>query len=72
MKTDKILFCAACVGMGIMMHSNLNRNESDTLKPKSPQTILSDSSKLKPLTQDSAEFSNAIKADTLKLLKKIK
>ncbi len=75
MKTDKILFGAACIGMGFILNSVANKSEerfSPCRNKVVPETIYVDSCKLRqPLMQDTAVFSNAIKSDSLKALKKI-
>ena len=75
MKADKLLFGAACLGMGFMLHSVANNSSesfSRNSNKMSPETIYVDSCKLRqPLMQDTAVFSNAIKSDSLKALKKI-
>ena len=75
MKTDKILFGAACLGMGFILNCVANKSEerfSSTPNKVVPETIYVDSCKLRqPLMQDTVTFSNAIKSDSLKALKKI-
>lgn len=74
MKAEKFLFGAACIGMGFMLNSVVNKSsESFSNRGKvSPETIYIDSSRFKqPLTQDTVNFSNTLKSDSLKALKKI-
>ena len=75
MKADKILFGAACLGMGFMLNSVANKSGEHFTEDKTkipPETIYVDSCRLKqPLTQDTAVFSNTLKSDSLKTLKKI-
>ncbi len=73
MKAEKFLFGAACLGMGIMLHSVANKSsESFSSDRRVPETIYVDSSRFKqPLVQDTVNFSNAVKSDSLKALKKI-
>jgi hypothetical protein len=68
MKADKILFGAACLAMGILTYSSMNRENTEPLL-KRPNTCMQDTLKLRPnLMKDTVSFSNP---DTLKLAQKI-
>ncbi len=69
MKTDKILFGATCLVMGYIINSTINQSQSEMLNTQKSTIHLSDSAYIKPLSKDTVCFSNAIKSDTLKLLK---
>ncbi len=75
MKADKILFGMACVGMGLIVHSAYNKStlESDSgLKSIKTKTLFENSVRLKQaLNNDTLYLSNAVKTDSLKLLKKV-
>ena len=72
MKSDKILFGAACLVMGYIINSTINQSKSEMPNPQKSTITLSDSARIKPLSKDTICFSNALKSDTLKLAKKIK
>ena len=72
MKSDKILFGAACLAMGYIINSTINQSQSEMPNPQRSTIRLSDSAYLKPLGKDTVCFSNAVKSDTLKLLQKVK
>ncbi len=68
MRTDKILFGATCLAMGFIISTVSNSSEEQ--RPKQRTTLLSDSARFKPaLEKDTICLTNAIKSDTLKLLK---
>ncbi len=68
MKTDKILFGAACLGMGLLIHTEINRQNRE---PFVQRPVVSETaSAMRPaLEKDTVCFSNAIKRDSLKILK---
>lgn len=73
MKTDKILFFSACICMGFILNSALNKNNVGQCPKQNQNTnLLGDSVRLKNLSTDTVNLSNAVKSDTLKLLKKAK
>lgn len=74
MKADKILFGLACLGMGMLTYSTLDRGTSDLpVSTKPDTTLLGDSVRFaQPLQKDTLCLTDTIKADTVKLLKKVK
>lgn len=73
MKADKLLFGATCIGMGLLINSVANKNDTTTVQKQTPKTtILGDTIGLKTLTADTLDLSHALKSDTLKLIKKAK
>ena len=70
MKADKILFGATCLGMGLLINMVANKNNPEPIQKQSPQTTLfSETVKLKNLSADTVEISQALKSDTLKLIR---
>ena len=70
MKAEKIIFGAACIGMGLILHSAYNKttSESKSIKP----TYFNDSVRLKSaINKDTICFSDAVRSDSLKVLKKL-
>lgn len=75
MKTDKILFAAACFAMGALSYSAYNRpnNTDEILQQNKHTTFLTDTvPKRQNLSKDTFVLSNTLKTDTLKLIKKAK
>ena len=74
MKADKILFGMACLAMAYMVHTAANQNSCQG--PKTQQTTMLDTINKNcvshNLSADTISFSNAVKKDTLNLLRKIK
>ena len=73
MKTDKILFATACVGMGFILNATINKSNCESLQTQKPNTTLLGDIKLQQgLKNDTVYLSNAVKSDTLNILKRIK
>ena len=73
MKTDKILFAAACVGMGFILNATIDKSNCESIRTQRPNSALLGDVKLQQgLKNDTVYLSNAVKSDTLNILKKIK
>ena len=70
MKADKYLFGLACLGMGYMIHSTVNKTPSQDFGPK---TILTDSINKNAvsheLAKDTLDFSKVAKRTVVKAVK---
>ena len=74
MKTDKLLFGAACLGMGFIMNSVINKGSCEPLVRQDPKThILTDSIAFpKALEKDTLSLSNIANSSKLKVIKAVK
>lgn len=73
MKADKILFGITCIGMGVLLNMEINKNTPEPRYTQTPNTtLLGDSVRLRNLGADTLCLSNAVKSDTAKILKMIK
>lgn len=76
MKTDKIFFAVACLGLGYLGHTSMNINSKNE---QIPEEISSTMPKMKPqLAQDTLDISKCIPKDStaaakdsLKMIKKV-
>lgn len=68
MKADRIIFGAACLGLGYLCHTALN--PSQNAEPLVPQKVTENMPKMKPeLTKDTVLFQDCIKKDSVNVLK---
>ncbi len=68
MKTDKIIFGVACLGMAYLCNSEIHRR--DNVEQIIPQKVMNDTPKMQPeLTKDTVSFSKYAIKDSLSVIK---
>jgi len=73
MKSDKILFGLACLGMGLMLHSVIQKSDATMYDSKKVDTTVIDSLRQKYHPEkDSIILSEYLKKDSAKILKSVK
>ena len=68
MKTDKIIFGVACLGMAYLCNAAIHRR--DNVEQIIPQKVMNDTAKMHPeLTKDTVSFSKYATKDSLSVIK---
>lgn len=68
MKTDKIIFGVACLGMAYLCNLAIHRR--DNVEQIIPQKVMNDTPKMQPeLTKDTVSFSKYATKDSLSVIK---